>query len=72
MDDLHVPAPRGQRRHHALVTLLDGRRHLALRQIRRLLNVVTVRRELGSGSAAPAPVVRVARRQRSEMLTVLS
>ena len=70
MDDLHVPAPRGQRRHHALVTLLDGRRHLALRQIRRLLNVVTVRRELGSGSAAP--VVRVARRQRSEMLTVLS
>ena len=71
MDDLHVPAPRGQRRHHALVTLLDGRRHLALRQIRRLLNVVTVRRELGSGSAAPS-VVRVARRQRSEMLTVLS
>ena len=65
MDDLHVPAARGQRRHHALVPLLDGRRHLPLRQLRRLY-VVLVRRELGPA----APIVGVARRQRSEMSTL--
>ena len=67
VDDLHVPAARGQRRHHALVPLLDGRRHLPLRQLRRRrLRVVLVRRELGP---AAATVVGVARRQRSEMPT---
>ena len=63
VDDLHVPAARRQRRHHALVPFLDGRRHLALRQFGRLY-VVLVRRELGP---AAAPIVGVARRQRSEM-----
>ena len=66
MDDLHVPAAGRQRRHHALVPFLDGRRHLPLRQLRRLY-VVLVRRELGP---AAAPIVGVARRQRSEMSTL--
>ena len=36
VDDLHVAAARGERRHHALVALQDRRRHLDLRHLGQL------------------------------------